>query len=161
LQIYTFRNIRFAAPPVGDLRFAKPIPPSFNDTLQKGDQGGTCYLTIAIIGSIGFVNQTHPNGGNVLNPWISSMLVDYNLLPPLGGFPFSEDCLFLDMIVPGKAMRKESKLPVVNFIYGGAYVAGLKDILFDGTPLVEQSHGNVIYVIGNYRVCLHFLTLSN
>jgi carboxylesterase type B len=89
------------------------------------------------------------------------MLVDYNMLPPMGGFPFSEDCLFLDMIVPGKALRKESKLPVVNFIYGGAYVAGLKDVIFDGMPLVEQSHGNVIYIIGNYRVCLHFFTLSS
>jgi carboxylesterase type B len=33
-----------------------------------------------------------------------------------------EDCLFLDLYVPGKAIRDpvNSKLPVMNWIYGGA-----------------------------------------
>ena len=33
-----------------------------------------------------------------------------------------EDCLFLDVTVPGEAIRKPSlRLPVVNWVYGGAY----------------------------------------
>jgi carboxylesterase type B len=153
LQIYYFQNIAFAAPPVGQLRFAKPAPPVVKATLQKGDHGGTCFITSTIIGPLGLVNQTTPNGSNILNPWIGDLLVNYNVLPRLGGFQFSEDCLYLDVVVPGKALRKEAKLPVINYLYGGAYVSGLKDIVLDGTPLVKQSKGNVIYVIGNYRVC--------
>jgi carboxylesterase type B len=152
LQIYTFQNIAFAAPPVGQLRFAKPAPPVLKEDLQKGDHGGTCFLTMTIIGPVGYINETTPNGSSAVNPWIGDMLVNYNVLPKLGGFPFSEDCLYLDVIVPGKALRKEAKLPIINYIYGGAYVTGLKDVLFDGSPLVKQSEGNVIYVIGNYRV---------
>jgi hypothetical protein len=37
----------------------------------------------------------------------------------------SEDCLFLDVYVPAKAMRGEVKLPVINWIYGGE----LNDVL--------------------------------
>jgi Carboxylesterase family len=29
-------------------------------------------------------------------------------------------CLFLDVTVPGKALKEKSKLPVANWIYGGA-----------------------------------------
>lgn len=36
--------------------------------------------------------------------------------------PTSEDCLFLDVYVPGKAARGEVKdLSVLNFIYPGGY----------------------------------------
>jgi carboxylesterase type B len=70
----------------------------------------------------------------------------------MGGSPESEDCLFLDVVVPGKAIRGEAKLPVLNWIYGGAYVLGSKDVLYDGTPFVKASKGNFIYVAGNYRL---------
>jgi hypothetical protein len=36
-----------------------------------------------------------------------------------GSVPSGEDCLFLDLFVPSKAFRGRSKLPVVNYIYGG------------------------------------------
>lgn len=40
----------------------------------------------------------------------------------MGGGPTSEDCLFLDVYVPGKALKGDVKLPIINYIYGGAYV---------------------------------------
>ena len=39
---YIFKNIRFAAPPVGDLRWAKPAPPQKNTTIQDGTYGNKC-----------------------------------------------------------------------------------------------------------------------
>jgi hypothetical protein len=39
---YTFKNIRYAAPPVGGLRWAKPAPPLQNSTLQDGSYGHSC-----------------------------------------------------------------------------------------------------------------------
>lgn len=52
------------------------------------------------------------------------MLVGYPFLAALE--PMSEDCLFLDVLVPGKAVRGEAKdLPVLFWIFGGGY--GMSD----------------------------------
>lgn len=52
---YIFKNIRYAAPPVGNLRWAKPVPPSPNSTLQDGSYGPKCI-------------QSAPNGVNLVGP---------------------------------------------------------------------------------------------
>lgn len=83
----------------------------------------------------------------------------------LGGIPIplfsggDEDCLFLDVYVPGKALKNPSlKLPVAVWIYGGAYVFGSKDTLqpelpfYDGSGLMGQSNNNLIFVAMNYRL---------
>jgi carboxylesterase type B len=80
----------------------------------------------------------------------------------MGGSQEQEDCLFLDVVVPGKAFRGEAKLPVLNWIYGGAYILGSKDGMYDGAPLVKTSKNNIIYVAGNYRLgSLGFLAGSS
>ncbi|KAL9634627.1 MAG: hypothetical protein Q9204_002921, partial [Flavoplaca sp. TL-2023a] len=40
--IYTFKNIRFAAPPTGDLRWAPPAPPQQELGIQDGSYGPIC-----------------------------------------------------------------------------------------------------------------------
>lgn len=90
-----------------------------------------------------------PSGVRILNYFLSWL----DIAPFIGGSPSSEDCLFLDAYVPGKAFREENlKLPVINWIYGGAYIAGVKDGWYDGTPVVKASGNNLIYVAANYRV---------
>lgn len=44
-----------------------------------------------------------------------------------------------------------TNLPVIHWIYGGAYVLGSKD-MYAGKGLVSVSNNNVIYVASNYRV---------
>lgn len=47
----------------------------------------------------------------------------------------SEDCLFLDVYVPGKVVRGEaSDLPVLNWIYSGGY----GKLLVHKTPLCNR-----------------------
>lgn len=87
----------------------------------------------------------------------------------------SEDCLFLDIQVPGKAIRNpdEQALPVVVWIFGGAFTFGSKNVfgglkggmpflpLYEGTGVLRQSHGDIIFVSINYRVCrLFFLVFD-
>jgi len=70
-----------------------------------------------------------------------------------------EDCLFLDVYVPGKALKNPSlKLPVLVYIFGGGYVFGSKDSLqpelpfYDGSGMIGQASGNMIFVAINYRL---------
>jgi len=94
---YVFRNVRFAAPPVGNLRWAKPAPPQPNSTLHDGSYGPKCV-------------QSAVSGLNLVGPGNTSP-VGAAINQFLGGIPVplfqggDEDCLFLDLYVPGKALK--------------------------------------------------------
>ncbi|OLL21704.1 Secreted lipase [Neolecta irregularis DAH-3] len=139
-DFYIFRNIRFAAPPVGNQRWKYPAPPLHEDGIQDGSIGYGCYNSAPGILSIA--------------------------LPALKFFPQKEDCLFLDLWVPGNSARlaTTSSLPVLIFIFGGGYglidprkgityhqVIGTKD-MYSGGPLVKAADNQIIYVRINYRL---------
>src|SRR5271170_579636 len=42
-DIYIFENIRFAAPPVGNLRWQPPAEPLSESGIQDGSIGGSCF----------------------------------------------------------------------------------------------------------------------
>ena len=71
----------------------------------------------------------------------------------------SEDCLFLDIYVPASALEPNAaKLPVVVWLYGGAFVFGSKLNFgpewpfYTGQGLIEAANNKVIFVAGNYRL---------
>lgn len=75
----------------------------------------------------------------------------------------TEDCLFLDVVVPKKIfdraqnksfVPKQSLAPVLVWIYGGGYTMGEKSE-YDPSGLIQQSMvvgDGIIYVAMNYRV---------
>ena len=71
----------------------------------------------------------------------------------------SEDCLFLDVVVPQKvfdAGQNGGKLkPVLVWLYGGGWVSGDKRSLTNPLGLLESSDQELIFVAPNYRVCFH------
>ncbi|KAF2665150.1 alpha/beta-hydrolase [Microthyrium microscopicum] len=139
---YIFKNVRFAAPPVGKLRFAKPAPPEKAEGIQNLKTSGIACPSIfpskLLKGVLGAIPSAK---GNLITPLAENMMAD------------QEDCLFLDVIVPAKAFKEGApKLPVLNWLYGGAYILGSKEFLFDGRPLVAASEGNLVYVSANYRL---------
>jgi carboxylesterase type B len=90
-KTFLFKNIRFAAPPLGKLRWAKPAPPEKQTEIQDGTVGRSC---------------TQASGRAIPGLAVAD----------------GEDCLFLDLTVPAKAIEKpDLKLPVMDWIYGGAY----------------------------------------
>ncbi|XP_057894024.1 bile salt-activated lipase-like [Melospiza georgiana] len=69
----------------------------------------------------------------------------------------SEDCLYLNIWVPQGRRQVSTKLPVMVYIYGGAFLLGgsqganfLDNYLYDGEEIAVR--GNVIVVTINYRV---------
>lgn len=73
----------------------------------------------------------------------------------------TEDCLYLDVLVPKKIFdersESKSKAPVMVWIYGGGFVIGSKTQNGDGSGLIARSIDDpndegVIFVAMNYRV---------
>ncbi|KAK7703856.1 hypothetical protein SLS64_008801 [Diaporthe eres] len=87
-----WKGIRYAAPPIGNLRFSAPTEPEHTGQTVLADTfGSACLQTLAAGGSI--------------PPW-----------PPLGAEE-DQDCLFLNVYAPSGA----KKLPVYVWIHGGGY----------------------------------------
>ena len=147
-NITNFLGIRYAAAPVGPLRFARPHPPPTvpgltpaitqpNRCFQAGSGKSTSTNPLRDLheagdGSAGLVDE--PDGDTAV------VLGD------------SEDCLFLNVHVPGDFYKAQS-LPVVVWIHGGGYLAGgaAGD---NGADLVKVSKHGVVAVVIQYRLGL-------
>lgn len=61
---------------------------------------------------------------------------------------FSEDCLYLNVWTPAK--KADEKLPVMVWIYGGAFISGMTSApMYDGTKLAQKG---VVFVSVAYRL---------
>jgi para-nitrobenzyl esterase len=118
--IAAFRGIPFARPPVGDLRFAAPRPARPWDGVREAAAFGP-------------------------PPPQSAYAVTPAPVPPPGADP--DDWLTVNVFTPDPGA---AGLPVMVWIYGGAYRAGSSSLPgYDGTPLARQ---NVVLVTFNHRV---------
>ncbi|CAG9984033.1 unnamed protein product [Clonostachys byssicola] len=164
-EVYQFSNIRYAQPPVGDLRFRAPRPPLTNrNEIQNGSQPRTCPQGVAgwqarAFGPIGAFTNGKPF---TLEAW--EQAIQNSSIPPIDfNKASSEDCLFLDVHVPKKIFKSKCGAP----IHGGGYAFGSKN----GSPtqgfvpsgLLEHakefSDEGMIFVALNYRLgALGFLS---
>ncbi|KAL8746200.1 MAG: hypothetical protein Q9190_001754 [Brigantiaea leucoxantha] len=140
-DIYVFKNIRFGAPPVGNLRFAKPAPPGRETAVQDGSYGPICVQAPIKGPKLSGPGASSPIG-QAFNQYLAGI--------PLPSFKAASE---------GKAISNPSlKLPVISWFYGGAYIFGSKDQFepvlpfYAGTGLLQESDGNVIFVSSNYRL---------
>lgn len=74
-----------------------------------------------------------------------------------GALVGDEDCLFLDLYLPGPAVEPEGRRPVLFFVHGGGNVQGSADVsiagdvpLYDGGALAERF--GAIVVVTQYRL---------
>lgn len=126
---YIFKNVRFAAPPFGDLRFRKPTPPDYEGKIQDGNITGTeCVQTLpgmAVEAGEGILSgETYTIG--------------------------TEDCLYLDVYVPA-SLKATDKAPVLQWFFGGGYMFGSKEMWGDPAELIKSADEPMIYVASNYR----------
>ncbi|KAF2794138.1 alpha/beta-hydrolase [Melanomma pulvis-pyrius CBS 109.77] len=126
LSINTFYGLRFASPPTGPLRWNAPEPIENSqahptDIIDATTSGPGCIQ--------GYPYWTNPNAGI-----------------PTG----SEDCLFVNVLVPANATA-ESKLPVLVGIPGGGYTLG-DATQFPGEVIMRHSSNSFIFVSTQYRL---------
>ncbi|VDN51634.1 unnamed protein product [Dracunculus medinensis] len=123
-----FLGIPFAEPPVGELRFRKPKPKApwrklFNATTLPN----SCVQSL----------DSYFGDFDGATMWNSNV-------------PSSEDCLYLNIFIPGK-IDPAAKLPVLLWVYGGGFWSGCATLeIYDGK--IFASEENVIIVSMNYRV---------
>ncbi|KAJ3951283.1 hypothetical protein N0V92_012318 [Colletotrichum tropicale] len=136
-SIYLFENVRFGANPP---RFGAPaFPTSTSTAIQPVSDGRNCI-------------QIDPNG--LRNAPGGQNPVD---TPDDQVTPQGEDCLFLDLYVPKTVIDNPppTLLPVVVWIYGGAFAFGSKNQigpLYTGQSVIAASNYQTIFVAGNYRL---------
>ncbi|MBN1239746.1 MAG: carboxylesterase family protein [Gammaproteobacteria bacterium] len=121
--VRVFKGIPFAAPPVGELRWRAPRPVEpWEDVRAATEFGDVCV---------------QPPGQGRLN---------IAVLPDGPGM--SEDCLYLNVWTPAESAS--DALPVMVYIYGGAYTEGAGSVpLYDGTELARKG---AVVVTMNYRL---------
>ena len=124
-QAMVFKGVPYAAPPVGDLRFRRPQEHEPWDGVRSCKEfGNSC-----------------PQADLAAQGFYAKEFYDVPL-PKL-----SEDCLYLNIWTPADA-TETSKLPVMFWIHGGAFLHG-SGSEFDGEGLCKKG---VILVTINYRV---------
>ena len=65
---YVFRNIPYAAPPIGDLRWRKPAPPLNKTGIQDGSYGFACMQA-----GISGLNVVGPGNGFPLGAAVNQL----------------------------------------------------------------------------------------
>ncbi|KAK2765999.1 hypothetical protein FQN54_007514 [Arachnomyces sp. PD_36] len=132
LQYADYNNIRFAQPPLGDLRFRKPeVPPPTQSGIQNGSAE---FWETSCVSSIP-PHLPFPNNGTAWG---------------------QEDCLYLNVRVP-EGVKEGDNVPVLHWLHGSAYSVGSKESSGDALGVYEDIYGEdqkFIYVASNYRLGL-------
>ncbi|KAI6026036.1 Alpha/Beta hydrolase protein [Pisolithus marmoratus] len=140
----SFLGVPFAQPPVGNLRFNKPVPPpSFTGVKNATWYGNACPQMSLLAPGVPLPN----------NPDLSGVTTYLGELQPQGIVAASEDCLYTNVVRPA-GVTSGANLPVVVWIYGGAFMAGDASA-YNGTSIVARSMSlktPIIYVSFNYRL---------
>ncbi|KAM6472622.1 acetylcholinesterase-like isoform 2-T2 [Liasis olivaceus] len=122
--VTAYLGIPYAEPPVGKLRFQKPVPHQpWSHVLEATHFGKPCHQRT----SFGFPFS---------NMWVAST-------------PHSEDCLFLNIWVPHP--QPSTPVPILVWIHGGGFIVGAASLdLYNGASLAATE--NVIVASMNYRL---------
>ncbi len=126
-RITAFKGIPFAAPPVGKNRWRAPQPAEN----WEGERDCSRFAPIPV--------QDTPGLGTDI------YCREWHVDPEI---PMDEDCLYLNVWTPAK--KADEKLPVLVWIYGGAFQWGYaREMEFDGERIARRG---VVVVTVNYRL---------
>ncbi|XP_053234528.1 cholinesterase-like [Podarcis raffonei] len=123
-SVTAYLGIPYAEPPIGKLRFQKPVPHQpWSQVLEATSFGNSCLQV------------------NIEKMPFAELFA--------ANTPLSEDCLFLNIWVPHP--RPATPVPILLWIYGGGFIIGTSSLdMYNGALLAATE--NVIVASMNYRV---------
>jgi para-nitrobenzyl esterase len=116
-EVYIYRGVPYAAPPVGDLRWKPPQPPA----PWVGIRECTAFSKVA------------PQS---FSPIPGTPLVSAPRPQPRFTIPQSEDCLYLNVLTPAK--KGTERLPVMVWMHYGGFIFGSANDKLCNTPRLPQ-----------------------
>ncbi|KAM0731201.1 Neuroligin-1 [Formica fusca] len=138
--VEVFRGIPYAAPPEGELRFRAPMSPIPWSGVKLADTfGAVCP-------------QNYPDLTNDTAALLQMPHGRYQQLKKMIVFLTnqSEDCLFLNLYIPGSGSRGlEAPYAVMVYVHGESFEWGSGN-MYDGSVLASAGH--VIVITLNYRL---------
>ncbi|GAA5898791.1 hypothetical protein JCM6882_004000 [Rhodosporidiobolus microsporus] len=146
-SIDSFKAIPFAEPPIGDLRFGAPV----KATKEYGSYDATKWGKSCP--QLNLANGVFPSFFNDLAQDLLDWVTGLPIISNIAGTDAAEDCLFLNVFRP-TGTAADAKLPVMVWIYGGAFVLG-STTMYDGANLVARAVSlkqPIILVSMNYRM---------
>ncbi|KAL7786970.1 alpha/beta-hydrolase [Trichoderma ceciliae] len=169
-KAYMFQNIKYAQPPVGDLRFRTPAHPKTNrTTVQTGSELRFCPQGVPVWQGDAYTpigKYSNPANAFTLQAWEKS-IQNGQPLPVDWNDGAQEDCLFLDVHVTKKAFQQagqkacgDGDAPVLVWVHGGGFVLGSKTGTptpgYDPVGFFEHAAANsdqgLVFVALNYRL---------
>jgi len=125
--VWEFRGLRYAAPPTGERRFARPSAPAPHDALHVADT----YAPVCpqVVGALPDACTAGAAAGDVVG---------------------DEDCLALNVVTPAREWPPRATRPVMVYIHGGAFESGCE---LRTTPVLA-ARGDVVLVRIQYRLGL-------
>ncbi len=130
--VQRFLGLPFAKPPVGDLRFQKPLPHKRWEGVREALKSGPMCMQEFDKDVAELLGMTEEEAKET--------------------FPIDEDCLYLDIIVPEAVHTTAEPLSVMVWIHGGALLFGSPTGFGVTTGEVLATKGNVIVVLVAYRL---------
>ncbi|KAK7461934.1 hypothetical protein VKT23_008365 [Stygiomarasmius scandens] len=132
-NVTNFFGVRYATPPLGEsceLRFRAPQPPANVSGVQQADtEPPECFQA--------------GRGTSPTNPFSNQTLKRQSREQ-------TEDCLFVNVHLPGSSVPEEA-LPTIVWIHGGGYLAGDASD-YQGSDLINEANGGVVVVTVQYRL---------
>ncbi|XP_043273365.1 neuroligin-4, X-linked-like [Venturia canescens] len=138
--VEVFRGVPYAAPPVGDLRLQPPAAPiPWRDIKLADSFGPVCPQNIPDISNLTVALGQMPHGRVMQLKRFVTFLTNQ-----------SEDCLTLNLYIPGSGSRGlEAPYAVIMYVHGESFEWGTGNV-HDGSILASAGH--VIVITLNYRL---------
>jgi len=132
-DIHNFKGLPFAAPPIGDLRWAAPSPaPKWNETRLADRFGNRCMQPSDVEGGF-FTRLIEGHGlGKIKNFLIARAVAAQK------PSPMSEDCLYLNVRTGN--LGGKTQQPVMVWIHGGGHQFGSGDFNYYQSNEIGRAH---------------------
>ena len=147
-HVISFKNVPFAKPPVGELRWRAPQPPLSWSGIRDCTKPGKASLQDAAFDPPGTVGSEFT--ANIFR--IAGVdPKNFSRVSPSG---YSEDCLILDIYAPEESilLKNQPLLPIMVWFHGGAHRSG-NSSGYDGSTLC-QTGKKCIVICAQYRLGL-------